>query len=216
MTAVLDFFIPVLALFAALAGIYFLFRAITGRSAETRAVYNLGKQKARHEMQLDLVRAVFLFIVALILMGVFGFSPRPPARAEARATSTPAQTTATVTTIVPSATATTGVVIPSPAVSPTSQVSPTPSPMAPLATAVPTDTATPSSRTATVSSGVGVWLRVEPSTEAEQLAWLLDGTVVIVLPQTTTGENLAWQEVQTQAGIVGWVAVPFITYNDQP
>jgi hypothetical protein len=78
----------------------------------------------------------------------------------------------------------------------------------------PLPTATLQVRTAIVSSGVGVWLRAEPSTESAQLEWLLQGTIIIVLSETATAENLAWQEVQTQEGIVGWVAVPFITYND--
>lgn len=81
--------------------------------------------------------------------------------------------------------------------------SPTPEP-----TAAPTDTPTP--QTAVVRSGVGVWLRGAPSTAGQQLEWLLDGTVVLLLPQQQTADELLWQQVQTDGGKVGWVASDFL------
>lgn len=219
MTAVLNFLILILAGAAAVAGIYFLIQAFSRRSAETRASYNVARQRAQHDRQVDLVRAIFSFIVALILLGVFGFSPRPLAPAPtvtplpgAAATETPA-VLPTDTVGAPTATLPPALPSPTPTVasSPTVMSSPTTEPP----TAVPTTPPTPAPRTATVSSGVGVWLRAEPNTTAEQLEWLLDGTILTVLPETATGENLAWQQVQTAEGLVGWVAVPFITFNDQ-
>lgn len=215
MTAVLNLIIPILAAVAACAGIYFLVRAFSNRSAETRASYNVARLHAHHDRQVDLIRSVFSFIVALILLGVYGFTPRPLIPVP---TATP---TLEPTTAVPptSTTAPTQAVATLPAIEPTVTTAPTSTPTT-ASTAVPptespTDTPAVTPRTVTVNSGVGVWLRAEPNTTSEQLEWLLDGTILTALPETATGENLAWQQVQTAGGLVGWVAVPFITYNDQ-
>ena len=216
MTAVLNIVIPILAVGAALAGVYFLFQAFRYRTNEGRAAYNVEKQQAHQAMQVDLVRAVFSFIVALILVGVFGLTPRPGGSLEEAAPTIPTArpTTPSTPTDVPQPTTNTPEIAPT--ATPTEPVPATPTdlPTAPPPTAVPTTTATPEPRTATVNSEVGVWLRAEPNTSSEQLEWLLNGTVVLVLEETATAENLAWQQVRTDEGLVGWVAVPFITYND--
>lgn len=212
-TAVLNILVPILAGIAAVTGIYFLIHTFSDRSHESRAAYTVGKQRARHEKQVDLVRAIFLFMAALILLAVFGFAPRPvepaPTETPMPAVNSPAAVPTTQST--PSPTIETTVTLPpteaasvTPSQTPTSEI---------VATAVPISTATPQIPTATVNSGVGVWLRSQPGTDSEQLEWLLDGTIVTVLAETATAENLAWQQVQTGEGLVGWVAVPFITYN---
>lgn len=214
MTAVLNLLIPFLAALAALAGIYFMIRAFSSRSAETRATYNVARQYAHRDKQVDLIRSVFSFIVALILLGVYGFSPRPLIPA-ATSTPMPEPTTAvppTPTTAPTQPTATISPATPAATAAPTD--APTLTATAVPPTAPPTDTPTAAPLTATVSSGVGVWLRAEPNTTSEQLEWLLDGTILTVLPETAAAENLAWQQVQTAGGLVGWVAVPFITYNE--
>lgn len=218
MTAVFNIVIPILAAGAALAGIYFLIQAFRERSDEGRAAYNVEKQQAHQAMQVDLVRAVFSFVVALILLGVFGLGPRPAESLEEGApteTAVPAVTPATPTTR-PQAETNTPEALDEATAVPSETLPPTPTdlPTAEPPTAVPTATATPEPRTATVNSEVGVWLRAEPNTTSEQLEWLLNGTVLLVLEETATAENLAWQQVQTDLGVVGWVAVPFITYND--
>lgn len=217
MTAVLNLLIPFLAGVATLAGIYFLLRAFSSRSAETRASYNVARQHAHHDKQIDLIRSVFSFIVALIFFGVYGFAPRPLAPVPT-VTATPSPTTAVPAT--PTASPTQAIAT-FPAIQPTETLTPpptdSPTPTMTSTTVPPTlpaDTPTPALRTATVNSGVGVWLRAEPTTTAEQLEWLLDGTILTVLPETATGENLAWQHVQTAEGLVGWVAIPFITFNE--
>jgi hypothetical protein len=65
-----------------------------------------------------------------------------------------------------------------------------------------------------VSSGVGVWLRGAPSTSAEQLEWLLDGTAVTLLSGQETADDLLWQQVRTEAGVEGWVARDFLTVSE--
>jgi hypothetical protein len=84
----------------------------------------------------------------------------------------------------------------------------------PQATAAPTATSAPT--TATVSSGVGVWLRGAPSTSGEQLEWLLDGTVVTLLAGQETADDLLWQQVRTEAGVEGWVARDFLAVSEPP
>ena len=64
-----------------------------------------------------------------------------------------------------------------------------------------------------VNSGVGVWLRAIPSVDGEQLEWVLDGTVLILLDQVENTAEFSWQYVQTPAGNVGWVAASFIELN---
>jgi hypothetical protein len=218
-TAVLNLLIPILAGVAAIAGIYFLIQAFFNQSAETRASYNVARQHAHHDKQVDLIRSVFSFIVALILLGVYGFTPQPSTTAPT-VTPTPTPTTAVTTPATSPHSIPTQPVATSPAISPTATTAPTSTPTPTMTitavppTTLPTDTPTAAPRTATVSSGVGVWLRAEPNTSAEQLEWLLDGTILTVLPETATGENLAWQQVQTAEGLVGWVAVPFITFSE--
>ena len=73
----------------------------------------------------------------------------------------------------------------------------------------------PTPQTATVSSGVGVWLRGAPSTTGEQLEWLLDGTLVTLLPGQQTADDLLWQQVRTEAGVEGWVARDFLAISEQ-
>jgi hypothetical protein len=46
------------------------------------------------------------------------------------------------------------------------------------------------------------------------LEWLLEGTVLIVLPGQQTAEDLLWQQVQTEEGLIGWVAADFIVINE--
>jgi hypothetical protein len=136
-------------------------------------------------------------------------SPTAPADAEEAAptntavplnpTPTPTVTPVVIPTMTPAAPLTATATLTGPVTSP-------------AATAVPA-TATPDEDTAAVNSAVGVWLRAEPNTDAEQLEWVLDGTVLTLLPGLETGDNFEWQQVRTPEGNEGWVAVDFITYN---
>ena len=212
--AVLNIVFAGIAGLAILAALYFGGRAAIQRGRSPQSAYNVGRQQARQSMQIDLIRALAAIVLALIFLGAFGLTPRPveplipptePILIEATATPTePAPITPTdQPTEIPS--------------------TPTPELVRPTVTRfptlVPTVTATETvenvQETAVVSSGVGVWLRNTPSTTGEQLEWLLDGTVLIVLDGQETADNLAWQEVQTAEGFVGWVAVPFIVYADE-
>ncbi len=78
---------------------------------------------------------------------------------------------------------------------------------------MPTATNTPEPLTATVASEVGVWLRSGPGVESEQLEWLFDGTILLVLPGRESADDLEWQQVQTESGVTGWVAADFLVVN---
>lgn len=210
MTAVLNIVFAGIAGLAILAALYYGARAVIQRGRSTQSAYNVGRQQARQAVQIDLIRALAAIVLALIFLGAFGLTPRPveplfPTREPTRVIEavTPSAEPATpAPTAQPTNTPT---VLPPEIIEPTA-VQPT------TATVLPTETVESVQQTAVVSSGVGVWLRGTPSTSGEQLQWLLDGTQLVVLGGQETADNLAWQEVQTAEGFVGWVAVPFIIY----
>ena len=208
---VINVVVPLLAGISIVVALFFILRALQQRSELARAAYSVGRQEARQAMQVDAVRGIFAFLVGLILLGVFGLSPRPVESALPSTGLPPVTEPAGAVDASSTPTATVEVV-------PTNTPTLEPTPTLPAATATeappPTDTSVPQPSTATVSSGVGVWLRAAPGTNTEQLEWLLDGTVVTVLEGYETADDLEWQQVQTAAGNVGWVAVPFIVYNE--
>ena len=206
MAVLFNFVLPIFAGFAILAMFFFIWRAFTARSSASHQAYNVGRQDAIKSSRVNLVRAVFSLMFALILLGAIGISPNiieslpistatPPVET---VLPTPRSTTSPTETQIP---ATVGPSATSPLPTPTS-------------TPQPTITSTPAPLTATVSSGVGVWLRGEPSVDAEQLEWLLDGTVLIVLAGQQTAEDLDWRQVQTENGATGWVAAEFIVIDE--
>ena len=215
MTAVLNIVFAGIAGLAILAALYFGGRALIRRGQPTDSAYNVGRLEARRSVQIDLVRALAAIIVALIFLGAFGLTPRP-----VEPLISPTEPVLIEATDIPTEPATTSPTdLPTPELAtPTTEASPVvPSPL-PTTTSIdtPTDTPAPTVETAVVSSGVGVWLRAAPSTAGEQLEWLLDGTVLIVLAGQETADSLLWQQVQTESGTIGWVAADFIVPADQP
>ncbi|MCB8979096.1 MAG: SH3 domain-containing protein [Ardenticatenaceae bacterium] len=215
MTAVLNIVFAGVAGLAVLAALFFGGRAIARRGQSTEYSYNVGRQQARQAVQIDLVRALAAIVVALIFLGAFGLTPRPveplisPTEVPLLENNeTPTEQPTLAPTDLPS------VVISTPTVE-TVPVEPSPQPTTgptetDAPTAVPTNTPEPASDTAVVSSGVGVWLRATPSTSGDQLEWLLDGTVLNLLDGQETADGLLWQQVQTETGLIGWVAADFL------
>ena len=208
---VINIVIPLLAGISIVLALFFILRALQQRSELARAAYSVGRQEARQAMQVDVARGIAAFLVGLILWGVFGLSPRPVESALPPTDLTPATSPAGAINATNTPTATVEV---APTDTPTLEPSPTVPEATVTETPLPTDTPAPEPSTATVSSGVGVWLRAAPGTNTEQLEWLLDGTVVTLLEGYETADDLEWQQVQTPTGSVGWVAVPFIVYNE--
>jgi hypothetical protein len=201
-----NFVLPILAGLAILVMFIFIGRALSARSSASHQAYSVGRQDALKSSRVNLVRAVFALMFALIIIGAISISP-------------------SLSPILPVFTATPVVETPPPttevAASPTSTLVPAtiePSTATPFSTPtntpLPTATSTLAPLTATVSSGVGVWLRAEPGVDTEQLEWLLDGTLVVVLDARQIIDDLDWQQVQTENGVSGWVAADFLVINE--
>ena len=211
MTAVLNIVFAGIAGLAILAALFYGARAVMRRGRPTESAYNVGRQEARRAVQIDLIRALASIVVALIFLGAFGLTPRPveplisptePVLLDATDSPTEPATIAPTATLAP--------IEPTP---PSVELDPTPQPTVPPTDAppeAPTNTPEPVVETAVVSSGVGVWLRATPGTGGEQLEWLLDGTLLNLLAGQETVDALLWQQVQTESGVIGWVAADFL------
>jgi hypothetical protein len=217
-TAYLDVIVPALAGVSFVMAVFFLFRAFRFRSLSSRANYGVAQQEALQAMRVDFVRTVAATFVGLILFGVIGLSPGPSESEPAATTASTAPPPSTHTpTARPSATTAPAQVAPTEAEQEPATPVPTvtfPS-VTETPTAVPSITPIPEPVTATVASGVGVWLRSIPSTEGEQLKWVFDGTILTLLPGFETADDLDWQEVRTPDGNEGWVAAEFIIYGTE-
>lgn len=203
MTTVLNIVLLSLAGILFLAAAYFVLKGVGARSSIHRQAYAVGQVEARRASQINWIRAAFLFLAGLIFLGIFAIRPLIADRV-APPPPTPLPEPTTAPTVV--ATLTPTVTVPA-SLPTTPAASPTPRP-----TTAPTATSAP--QTATVSSGVGVWLRGAPSTTGEQLEWLLDGTIVTLLPGQQTADDLLWQQVRTETGEEGWVARDFLAVNE--
>lgn len=207
MTTVLNIVLLSLAGLSVVGALYFLAKGLGARSRINRQAYSVGQVEARRTSLLNWVRAGFFFLVALIFLGIFAVRPLLSGR-EPVAVPTPTVPVATpAPDVTPLATA-------PPTSEGPAQASPTVLPASPTPQATAAATVAPTPQTATVSSGVGVWLRGAPSTTGEQLEWLLDGTTVTLLPGQQTADDLLWQQVRTAAGIEGWVARDFLAVSE--
>ena len=92
---------------------------------------------------------------------------------------------------------------------PTEPATPTPSP-SPTQTATATLTPTPiTGDTATISTnGSTLWVRRTPG--GTPLVIVTDGELVVLLPGHANQGGIEWQEVQTLAGLQGWVQTEFL------
>jgi hypothetical protein len=204
--------IPLLGVVSILAAIYFVVRAVSARSRVDKAAYAYGQLETRQSMQFDFGRAVVAFIVGLIFLAVYavnlvggGAAPEPAFVPTISPTETAEPEV--LETAVPTPTATV-----TPVPFPTSQVTVVATATSPPI-ATPTNTPEPAPQTATVSSGVGIYLRAEPSTSATDLAWLQDGTQLIILPGEAQADGYTWAFVRIPDGQEGWVVTEFITIN---
>lgn len=212
---ILDLLIPILAAISLLLAAWFALRALQFRYRSSHAPYGVAQVESRKAMQIELVRSFAAAIIGLILIGVAGLSA--PSADDTAAVDQPQTPQVVATeTIAP---------LPTDTMEPTktSQVeTPTTAPTATApavpATPMPQPTVVSAAEplTATVSAPAGVWLRAIPGTEGEQLEWLLDGTVLELMPGTESVEELDWQQVRTLEGVEGWVAAPYINPAAQP
>lgn len=221
MIDVLPLIILVLSIFAILGAVLFLSRAWGNRTTSVQAPFNVGQHQARMAMRINVIRAFAVLIFGVILLGVFLLMRVNQAGSESLLDVLTPQSSPTAP-IELSPTQTVPVVEPQPptpvpVVTQAVPVLPSSTPIVedtPTSAPLPTNTAVPEPETAVVSSGVGVWLRATPSTDGEQLEWLLQGVELILLEGQSTGETFTWQQVQAPSGTVGWVAIDFIQIAD--
>lgn len=203
---------------AFLAALILLVRALGSRSSISKQPYDVGLVEAKRSSQAQLLAAGAAFIIGLIFLGAFAVIPRGDAAADAEPSVPVLPTTAPA--VLPGPAATRDLVAPAVATSSVATLAPQPTtpPVTPTigATATPEATVAAGPTTATVSSGVGVWLRSAPTTNSEQLEWLLDGTVVTLLEGQETADEFLWQQVQVESGVEGWVARDFLVINETP
>ena len=205
MIAVLNIVLLSLAGLSLLVALYFVLKALGARSNVHRQANNVGQVEAKRDSQVNWLRAAFALLFGLIFVGVFAVRPLiSPSQTPAPAPTLPASDV----DVAPTEASTQTPTLPPAELQPTSP----PASPSPEATAAPTATTAPV--TATVSSGVGVWLRGAPSTSGEQLEWLLDGTIVTLLGQQQTADDLEWQQVVTDSGVEGWVASDFLALTE--
>lgn len=191
-----------------LAAAVFFARGVQMRSTQASRPYDVARQEARHDMQVNFLRAGFLLFLALIFLGIYGLVPGEQGpgedlpRAQSTTTATPSRTPTepSAATIVPEGTLTATIELAT--LEPTSTVSPT---LTPTAAA----TQTPAVATAVVNSPNGLWLREAPG-GTQQLELIAHETLLELLPGRETAEDIEWQQVRTPAGNEGWVASEFL------
>lgn len=205
MAAVLDILVPVLAALFVVAAVLFFARGLLARSSVSENAYGVERQEARHDMLIAFARGVVMVVLALILLAVFGLSPRPESGPEVRETPTSTLPATMTATLRPTETATS---LPDAGPSPTSPL-PTPT-EAPLVTPEPSPTV--GAATAVVNSPNGLWLREAPG-GSQEIELIPDGTILTLLQGVEEVDSATWQEVLTPSGNEGWVAAEFIVYQ---
>ena len=165
----------------------------------TRATQPITHEEVVHLQEAigtDLQREVALELTVIDVTKLDPFTPptltpTPTATNTNTPGPTPTETATPTLTPTPTSTAT-----PTPTASLTPRSTPpetaTPSP---TATPTPTETPTPTPRLATVTYPYGLNLRAAPDSTSALLAFLPQGTTVILLDETTTVDNVTWQAV---------------------
>lgn len=202
MTAVIDFIIPICTGLSFFAVLFFGLRALASRSRMSAQAYGVGQQAAWRRTRVNMWLGIIAAIVVFILLVTIGIKSLLGSREPEPIVETAVPTPLIIPTALPTETP------PIPATPLPSSTSPVPinTPVPP-----PTATATPAPPSATVNSVAGVWLRSEPSLIGEQLERLFQGEVVFLLPGSETVDEIDWQQIQMDTGLVGWVAREYIT-----
>lgn len=194
---------------SALAALFFLVRGLRARGSQPQKPYGVARQEARQDMQVNFLRAGFMLIVTLILLGVYGLVPGDGAveaietptsvdQSDQSVTNTPVETLEATPTTAPA--------------TPT----PVPTDVAVTTTITPTAsivaaTDTPTVPTAVVNSPNGLWLREAPG-GTQEVELIAHETELELLPGRETVDDLEWQQVRTPADNEGWVAAEFLDY----
>ena len=213
MNDIVNIIVLVAAFLLLLMSLVMLIRGLRARTGMPSRGYGVQRQEKRKEMLISFSRAAFFFIVALIVLVIYGLLPGD---GEESSGVTPVPT-ATFPPTVPTIE--------------TKSASPTGRPTVIIETATPplTDdqiqqsTSTPQpellptiateANTAVVASVNGLWLRSDPDPDSDQLELLLDETLLFVLRGREPAGEPEWQKVRAPSGSEGWVFIEFIVYQ---
>ncbi len=200
------------------AALSYIFRGIRLRSVQSAAKYGVDRQENRKQMLSSFLYGILLVAVGLGLWIAFGWSVRSP-QIQAASTETPQlPVLAATATMLPAALPVTEQPLPTPNLLSDNVVT-TAKPTAPpdiptlTPTPLPTLTPTPEPPRAVINSPNGLYLRDAPGGEIVELA--ADGAELELLPNQQSVDGETWQQVRSNAGNVGWVAVQFISLIEQ-
>lgn len=180
--------------------------AIVARS--TRPISYSAVVQLQQTIGTDLQREVALELTVIDITKLDPFIPPTHTSTPTTTnTTTPGPTPTATASLTPTPTATamqsaTATATPSP--TSTNTTTPTPSP-----TPSPSATPSPTPRLATVSYPYGLNLRAAPDSTSTLLAFLPDGTVVVLLDEIVTVDDVVWQAVEYE-GQQGWLLQTFV------
>jgi hypothetical protein len=164
--------------------------------ASRRALFDTERQVHLDRIRRGRLSALGLIVLAIALLGVdLGASTiaNPPPTATPTPTPTPT--------------------LPPPTIGPSPTPTLTPSPT--FTAAPPTPTVPPLTAIVTGAGPIGLRLRDAPSVNGNLIDYLVDGTLVTVLPDPTvrTDDGIEWQRVIDPQGREGWVALQYLTLD---
>lgn len=196
-----------------LGSIALLIRGLQSRTSMPSRAYGVQRQEKRKEMLISLSRAAFLFLLALIVIVIYGLLSG-------------AEENGIDLAPIPEVTSSPSI----PAIE-TIETSPTSPPVVVVATATPIvteeliqeETSTPApeqsptiasqANTAVVNSINGLWLRSDPDPTSEQIELIPNETLLIVLRRSEPVEEPEWQQVRAPSGSEGWVFIEYLLYQ---
>ena len=196
-----------------LGSIALLIRGLRSRTSMPSRAYGVQRQEKRKEMLISLSRAAFLFLLALIVLVIYGLLPGTEEIGIDLAPIPEATSAPSIPTVE------------------TVEKSPTGPPVVVVATATPivteeiiqeeTSTSPPEqsptiasqANTAVVNSINGLWLRSDPDRTGDQIELIPNETLLIVIRRSEPAEQPEWQQVRAPSGSEGWVFIEYLIYQ---
>lgn len=202
MSPVLNIILGLIAGICIVAAFYFIINGLRVRQSVSHSSYDVQRQEARYNTLVAFARAALFLLIALIIVAVIGINLLPSSRSSV-VTPTIQATVEIVQTESPLP-----IIIATQAPASETPTSPLPS-LTPIPTDTPMPTDTPEIPTAIVNSPNGLYLREVPG-GSQEIELIPDGAILILLAGRETVDDLEWQEVETELGNRGWVALDFI------
>lgn len=200
-----------------LGALIYLLRGLGARSQKNSQSYNFGRQETKNSMLRGFLMSLIMLLLGVICIGIYLLRPFGGDEPEAIIDNVP--TTAPVVQptqqLVPEQ-PTLPSTLPLPVLLPTQTPPPTKTPSPESEEPVgeepaPAEEAPPALQQVRVAIEVGVNLRSGPTVLQDNvIEWVRVNDLMEVFPGTENADGYDWQEVRTEAGNIGWVAVNFI------